>query len=112
MNFYLEEKTLMIADSLVKNLNEENPLLGSCVKDGDKKRIKSNEIDETLLLQAKSFELKEFFVKELSWKIGATEKRITLSEKESANCLTAKRFALIGSKKGVIEVKGCLTDEN
>ncbi len=108
--FYLEEKTLMIADSLVKNRNLENSLLGACAADSDKKRITGNEIEEQLLLQAKPFELKEFFAKELKFETKGMTKIISLNNKESENCLSAKRFALIDGEKSIIEIKGCLIE--
>lgn len=108
--FYLEEKTIMIADSLIKNRNEKNPLLGACIIDNDKKRVKSNEIEEELLLQAKKFELKEFFVKELTWEKNKTTKIILLNNKNSNNCILVKRFALINNEKAIITIQGCLVE--
>ena len=75
-NFYLTEKTLLTIDSLVKNHNEENYLLGSATIDILKKRVKSNELTKENLLNSKKFELNDFFVKEISWKNDLENKKL------------------------------------
>lgn len=106
LNYYLEEKTLMVIDSLVKNNNPENFLLGACITDTDKKRIKSNELSLLQLTNVKPFELKEFFVKQITWKDNVK----LLSEKESHNCITMQRFVLIDSERDIILLTGCLSE--
>lgn len=109
-NYYLSEKVLLIADSLIKNNNPKNYLLGSAIIDLDKKRIISNELKREHLINAKGFELEDFFIKEISWENLEEIKKIKLSEKESKNCFTSKRFVLIDEKKSIIEIKGCLIE--
>ncbi|HNV01033.1 MAG TPA: hypothetical protein PKK60_01240 [archaeon] len=110
-NFYLTEKTLLVLDSLVKNNNPENYLLGSAIIDLSKKRVKSNELKKENLLNSKSFELKDFFVKEISWENNSENKRIVLSQKESKKCFSSKRFVKIDGEKSIIELKGCLIEK-
>jgi len=105
-NFELEEKALLIADSLVKNLDEENPLLGACIYDTDKKRVLSNSLSEELIKKAKSLELENFFVKKITI-LSQQKTELILSSKESIDCITAKRFALVDKKKSIIEVQTC-----
>lgn len=110
-NFYLTEKTMLTLDSLVKNNNPENYLLGSAIIDLSKKRVKSNELKKENLLNSKSFELKDFFVKELSWKNDSESKKIVLSQRESKKCFSSKRFVKIDGIKSIIELKGCLIEK-
>lgn len=110
-NFYLTEKTLLVLDSLVKNNNPENYLLGSAIIDISKKRVKSNELKKENLLNSKSFELNDFFVKEISWENNFESKKIILSQKESKKCFSSKRFVKIDEEKSIIELKGCLIEK-
>jgi len=107
---FLEEKTFAIADSLVKNYNQENTLLGACTTDLKKKRVLSNELTAQNLLSAKPIELEGFFVKSISYNTGAGEKQILLSQKDSDKCISAKRFVLLDGAKTIISVKGCLNE--
>ncbi|NMA44878.1 MAG: hypothetical protein GX950_03655 [Candidatus Diapherotrites archaeon] len=110
-NFYLTEKTLLTIDSLVKNHNEENYLLGSATIDILKKRVKSNELTKENLLNSKKFELNDFFVKEISWKNDLENKKIVLNQRESKKCFSSKRFVKIDGEKSIIELKGCLVEK-
>ena len=110
-DFFLEEKTLAVADSLVKNNNPENYLLGACIVDAEKKRVRGSELSGALLAQAKPFALEGFFVKSVSIaRAGKPKQQINLSEKVSEKCLSAKRFALVDNEKAIIEIEGCVDE--
>ncbi len=109
-DFYLMEKTFLITDSLIKNNNPKNYLLGSAIINLDKKRTLSNELKREYLLLAQKFELEDFFVKELTWSNETETKKMILSEKNSNNCISAKRFVKIDDRKSIIELKGCLIE--
>lgn len=103
--FYLEEKTIMAADSFVKNYSNKNALFGSAIFDLDKKRILNNELNNKKNF-IEYFEITGFFVKRVL--IGKTV--LFESEKESKNCITVKRFVLFDSQKKIVEYTGCLVE--
>ena len=105
-NIFLQEKTMMVADSLVKNYNAENSLLGACVIDADKKRTKSNELTFSNLANAKPFVVENFFVKKVSIPAKGFVKE--LDARQEAQCITVKRLVLVDGAKAIIEVEGCL----
>jgi hypothetical protein len=103
--FYLEEKTIMAADSFVKNYSNKNALFGSAIFSPDKKRILNNELNN----QNNFLEYSEkngFFVKRVS--VG--KKVLFENQTESKNCVTVKRFVLFESQKNIVEYTGCLVD--
>jgi hypothetical protein len=118
-NFELEEKALIIADSFVKNFDENNTLRGACIYDADKKRVRTNELSTKNIEQAKPLELENFFVKSITYKTKTLEKTIQFMQKENKKtkalknnteeCLTVKRFALINGEKGEIFIQTCET---
>jgi hypothetical protein len=106
----LDEKALFMADSLVKNQNEENATLGACFYDSDKKRVLTNSIDYiTLKTNSKQVETGNFFVKQIKIKFIKTNQIevIKLSEQSSNECTTVKRFTLINNEKSTTEVTVC-----
>lgn len=107
---FLEEKTIFVADSFVKNYDPENGLLGACVPDYEKKRVRSNEISSANFLNIKLVEIDKFFVKKISFKNRTTDTTVFSTEKKGKECIVAKRFALIDSEKAVIEIMGCLLE--
>ncbi len=107
--FFLEEKTILIADSLIKNYNSENTLLGSCIYNVEKKRVKSNEINTTNFSGFKPIEQDNFFVKSVSYQT-PTKKEKWLVENKKGECLVVKRFAIINGKNGMIFVEGCTSE--
>jgi len=111
-NFFLEEKTIFVADAFVKNYNSDNALLGGCIIDLDKKRVKSNEISSALLNNTKQIEIEGFFVKEAKIKsLDKTISKIFLSDnRESEQCIAIKRFVLIDGKKALVLITGCLIE--
>ena len=109
-NFELEENALFIADSLVKNYNENNTLLGSCVLDLEKKRVRTNEILLSNLSKAKAININEIYVESIFVKTSSLEKIFQLERELSINCINVKRFVLIDGEKGIIGVKTCTTE--
>ena len=106
-HFFLEEKVMLVADSLVKNYNEENNLLGACIIDVEKKRVKSNEIDSVNFSNLKPIKQDTFFVKSVSYQTNTRTNKIIV-ENRSGNCLVVKRFVLIDDEKGFVFVEGCV----
>jgi hypothetical protein len=108
--FELEEKALLIADSMVKNYDANNTLLGACIVDYDKKRVRTNELTSTNIKQAKPTEFGKFFVRTISYETKTRKETTQLSAKKIVECLTAKRFVLIDGEKGVIQVQTCRSE--
>ena len=106
-HFFLEEKVMIVADSLIKNYNEENSLLGACMIDLDKKRVKSNEISSLNFSNLKQLNQDEFFIKSVSYKTQTRSKKYLIEDREG-ECLVVKRLALIDGEKGLIFVEGCI----
>lgn len=110
----LDEKAIFIIDSMVKNQNEENALLGACNYDGAKKRVLTNNLNYLQIkTNSKPLSLGNFFVKSVAITFVSTNQKetIILSEDFSKNCTSTKRFALIDGFKAIIEVKTCKTEE-
>jgi hypothetical protein len=99
----LTEKTIFLADSFIKNRNIENSLFGSCQIDYEKKRIISNQLDESLFDKIKQIDIENFFVKEI--KLNDTQ--IFQDLLESKDCVTVKRYVLINNDKKILSLKGC-----
>lgn len=106
-NFELEEKALLIADSFVKNFDENNTLRGACVYDPEKKRVRANELNLENIKNAKELVLGKIFTKSVEYKTQTNSRKVTLSQKDSANCVSAKRFVLIEGEKGIIQILTC-----
>lgn len=104
--FFLEQKTIAIADAIVKN-NNSNALLGMSKIDFEKKRVLSN----NLTLSNNNFtsiELNDFFIKEVSYLLkNKQSKTIFLNKKTFSNCFAVQRFVLIEKQKGLIKIVGC-----
>ncbi len=105
--FELEEKAIMIADSLMKNYDKNNTLLGSCIIDIEKKRVKSNELSIENIRKAKPIKLKDIFVEKIHFQTNLIEETITLENKKTKECYNVKRFGLINGEKGIVEVQTC-----
>jgi len=106
-DFELEEKALMIADSFVKNLDENNTIRGAGIYDSDKKRVRTNELTTENIKKAKSIEFGEIFVKSLTYTITEKSQTLQLSLKKSNECISAKRFVLIDGEKAIIQILTC-----
>ena len=107
--FELEEKGMLITDSLVKNYDENNSLLGACIYDLEKKRVRTNEISLSNLTNAKPLQSGEIFVESISIRTKSISKTVSIEKKTSSECVNVKRFVLIDGEKGLIEVKTCTT---
>ena len=104
--FYLEEKTILAADSFVKNNVSENGLLGSASIDFDKKRIRANELTTINFHKFKDYNSGNFFVNS----IHSGNTVIYDSGLKSENCFSVKRLVLLDGQKKVITYMGCLTE--
>lgn len=108
---YLESKTIFVADSFVKNFNENNTLLGACIIDFEKKRVLSNEINSNNFSKIKELEITDFFIKKISYKNYFEEKTFYENKlKKPKNCVSISRFVLLNSIKSIITFTGCLND--
>ena len=106
-SFELEEKALLLADSFIKNFDENNPLRGACIYDSDKKRVRTNELSLENMKKAKSIEFGEMFVKSITYTINEKSQTLQLSSKKSIECVSAKRFGLIDGEKTIIIIQTC-----
>jgi hypothetical protein len=112
-SFLLQQKTLAVADSLVKNYDENNALLGACIVDLEKKRARSNELSSMNFSNVKPLAAGSFFVKSISIIAGTNGMNLfskVLDMREAKNCLTARRFALVDGQSATIEIQGCLDE--
>ena len=107
-SIFLQEKTMMVADSFVKNRNPENALLGACTVDPDKKRVRSNELGSEAFEGIRPLSMDGFFVKRVSVPAKGFSKE--LDARKGSRCIVVKRFALVDGEKAVIEVEGCLDE--
>lgn len=110
----LDQKAIFITDSLVKNQNLNNPLLGACIYDEEKKRVISNNLDYLMLKNSKELKIMEYFVESISinfLRTNQTEKITYLNEK-TKECTSVKRFLLINNEKAIMEVKVCKENKN
>ena len=108
-NFELEEKALMIADSFVKNFDENNPIRGAGIYDSEKKRVKTNELTLENIKKAKTISFSKIFVQKISYLTKTREEIFTIDtdKNQTKECITAKRFALIDGEKGIIQIQTC-----
>ena len=107
-NFELEEKALMIADSFVKNFDENNTIRGACLYDPEKKRVKTNEITLENIKKAKTISFGRIFIQKISYSTKTKEETFMLEAgKKEKQCINAKRFVLIEGKKGFINIQTC-----
>ena len=109
-DFELEEKSLLIADSFVKNYSSENSLLGACILDMDKKRVLLNQLSFENLSKIKPFSQDRIFVKSISYSLLPSPSFSVIildSSKSFSSCVSAKRFVLIDNQKAIVEVLVC-----
>lgn len=98
----LQRKSVFLADAMVKNRDEEQPLLGSAVFDAEKHRVLSNEIDPALLESAKGFRQGSFFVSSVSLAGQALS-----FEERRGNCISLDRIVLVQGKQERLVVVAC-----
>lgn len=110
--FFLEEKTIMLADSLVKNRNAELSLAGSAFFDSEKRSVISNLVEFSLLNSAKPAKFGSVEVFELSLQRKSQRQEIIFSNSlPSGNCVSIKRLVVLQetSEKAVVGVIACET---
>ena len=109
--FELEEKALLVADSLVKNLDGNNALLGSAFFDSGKHRVVSNFVDFDFLKTASPQSFGRVSVFELSVQGKNSLKTAVFSTQIPAgsNCFAVQRFVLLqqGREKALVRVVAC-----
>jgi len=102
----MQRKAIFLVDAMVKNRNEEQPLLGSTVYDLERHRVLQNEIDFALLLKAKQLECQDFFVSRLS--LASQENETIVFEKgQGKNCVSLDRLVNVNGKLGKVGVVVC-----
>ncbi|MGI6589080.1 MAG: hypothetical protein ACOX1V_00230 [Candidatus Iainarchaeum sp.] len=105
----LDQKAIFITDSLIKNQNTNQPLLGGCIYDEEKKRVLTNNIDYLKIKEASGLKINNFFVESITLeflKTNQTEK-IIYSTKQTNQCTSVKRFVVTNNQKTIIEVRVC-----
>ncbi|MDP2973802.1 MAG: hypothetical protein Q8N60_02010 [Candidatus Diapherotrites archaeon] len=105
--FDLQRNAIFLADSLVKNNDAAQPLLGSALFDAEKHRVLSNQLDEALLLNATRFEKDGFFVNRLSFKDEFGIEQAFFDGLQGSNCLALDRVVLLNGVKGLLAVTVC-----
>ena len=72
----LEERAIFIADTIVKNRSENQPLDGSALYDEEKHRVLQNQVDLDMLLKAKPKQAGNYTVSRLSITSGGKKQEI------------------------------------
>ncbi len=101
-----QRNAIFLTDSLVKNNNPEQALLGSASLDEKRHRVLSNQLDREMLLAATGFENEGFFVSRLSFELFGKE-RIVFEENQGNECIALDRVVLIEGARGKIRVVLC-----
>ncbi len=112
--FSMQRMGIFLIDSLIKNYDQNNPLMGSVYFNPETKRAESNVIDYSLLKRARA-DAVEFdegvFIKKLYIEFKSGEKEILFKNNKNGNCLALERFVLIkkllGEEKAKIAVVVC-----
>ncbi len=105
--FDLQRNAIFLADSLVKNNDALQPLLGSALFDPEKHRVLSNNLDSVLLSRAAQFEKENFFVNRLSFKDEFGIEQVIFEGTAGKNCLALDRLVLLNGRKGLLAVSVC-----
>lgn len=104
--FALQRNAVMLIDSMVKNRDEKQPLLGSALYDEKKHRVLSNQLDLHMFPKAGQLPSELFFVSRLSLKAGSQEKTV-LFQTGRKNCVSLDRIVLVSGKIGKVEAVVC-----
>lgn len=104
--FYLEEKTILVADSFVKNHSLQNGLLGSAILDSDKKRIRANELSTLNFQSFNDYNAGIFYIN----RVYSENELIYDSGLKSESCFSVKRFVLSDGQKKIVTYQGCLDE--
>lgn len=102
----LQRKAIFLIDAMVKNRNEENPLVGSALLDWGKKRVEQNELDPELFSKAGQLQDEKFFVGGIYLDFGNKKETIFL-EKKGGECIGLDRLVSIQGKLAMIGVVVC-----
>jgi hypothetical protein len=105
--FEFEEKALLIADSFVKNFDSNNTMLGACIYDSDKKRVKTNVLSSENISRATSISFGSIFTKSITYTSKSLDKTFLLKDTNSNECISAKRFVLIEGETAIIQILTC-----
>ncbi len=98
----LQRSAFFAIDSMIKNRDEERPLLGFALYDAEKHRVLSNEIDAILLKNTKPVLFENFFISSIS--VAKIEK---VFEKPGKKCISVDRLVFVNRKKEILEVVVC-----
>lgn len=99
----LQERAVFLIDSIVKNRNEQQPLLGSAVYDGEKHRILQNELDPEMMFSAREANLGKVSVSSIS----LAGKTLVFSPAEERDCIALDRIVLVNGIAGKLEAVVC-----
>lgn len=103
----LKTHAIFLADSIVKNSDENNSFYGMALFDSEKHRVKSNEISPKFIEKEPPLSGK-FFIREISaeFKNGVV-KKIFEKNLEGKNCIAIERFVLLEGKKAKLNLAVC-----
>ena len=105
--FDLQRNAIFLADSMVKNNDALQPLLGSALFDAEKHRVLSNNLDGILLSRAEQFEKEGFFVSRVSFKDEFGIEQGFFDGPAGKNCIALDRLVLLDGRKGLLAVSVC-----
>ena len=107
----LAENGVFLMDSLVKNNDENNPLMGSAYFNGRLKRVEQNVVDIGLLKKtggkSEQQQFNGFFVKSISFQPKGKDPQIIFEKMQHSTCIGIERFAIL--KDGFSQEKGKIT---
>ncbi|MFA5361014.1 MAG: hypothetical protein WC290_01035 [archaeon] len=105
----LDQKAIFITDSLIKNQNTVQPLLGACIYDEEKKRVLTNNIDYLKIKQSSGLKINTFFVESITIEFLKTKQieKVIYNTQNTTQCTSIKRFIIANNQKAIIEVRIC-----
>lgn len=107
----LAENGIFLMDSLVKNNDENNPLMGSAYFNSRLKRVEQNVVDIGLLKKisekSEQGQFIGFFVKSVSFQLKGREPQKIFEKIQKGTCIGIERFAIL--KEDFSEEKGKIT---
>lgn len=93
-------RSLLIADSAVKNYDMENPLLGAAHYNPEKRRVEENVIDAALLAEVEGADI-------LFLEYGDGSRETIIDGKEKGECTVVERFVFLGGRKAQLNMGVC-----
>ena len=95
----LAENGIFLMDSLVKNNDQNNPLMGSAYFNSRLKRVEQNVVDEGLLKKisekSEQRQFAGFFVKSVSFQQKGQEPQKIFETPQNGACIGIERFAIL-----------------